>query len=244
MRPSLAERSSAACSGLGLASAANLAGALTYTDRTGSPLAGPVRLPVGTTSLVGREEAIGEVAGLLTRPELVVAGIGRAVGTELGQTDAPLEALAERLGDDRWLLVLDNLEQVLDAALDLDGLLARCPGVAILAVFVDGWTVEAAAAVAGLDEDRALELSESLARHSLIQVDRRDHGLPSGPRSRMLETVREFMTERLAARPDLAEVGRRHADHYRGLAEQADRPLRAVDVLGAAGPPRRGRRLG
>ena len=34
------------------------------------------------------------------------------------------------------------------------------------------------------------------------------------------------MAERLAARPDAAEVGRRHAGFYRALAEQADRPLR------------------
>ena len=46
---------------------------------------------------------------------------------------APLEALAEQLGDGRWLLILDNLEQVLEVAGDLDELLARCPGVAILA---------------------------------------------------------------------------------------------------------------
>jgi hypothetical protein len=43
----------------------------------------------------------------------------------------------------------------------------------------------------------------------------------------MLETVREFVAERLAARPDAAEVGRRHAGYYRVLAEQADRPLRS-----------------
>ena len=42
----------------------------------------------------------------------------------------------------------------------------------------------------------------------------------------MLETVREFVAERLAARPDAAEVGRRHAVFYRALAEQADQPLR------------------
>ena len=57
-----------------------------------------------------------------------------------------------------------------------------------LAVFVDGWTVEAAAQVAELDEDQALEVSEALARHSLIQLDSTDYG----SRSRMLETVREF----------------------------------------------------
>ena len=92
------------------------------------------------------------------------------------------------------------------------------------AIFVDGWTIQAVARVAGLDEDRTLALSEALARHSLIFLDRTDHG----PRLRMLETVRAFVAERLAARPDLAQVGRRHADHYRGLAERADRPLRGA----------------
>jgi len=87
---------------------------------------------------------------------------------------------------------------------------------------VDGWTIHAAAQVAGLEEYRALELSEALARHSLVYAD--STGL--GPRSRMLETVREFVAERLAARPDAVEVGRRHAEYYRALAGQADRPLR------------------
>jgi tetratricopeptide (TPR) repeat protein len=93
-----------------------------------------------------------------------------------------------------------------------------------MAVFVDGWTIDAAARVAALDEERALELSEALARHSLVQLDRTDHG----PRLRMLETIRAFVAERLAPRPDVAEIGRRHADYYRGLAQQADRPLRGV----------------
>jgi tetratricopeptide (TPR) repeat protein len=94
----------------------------------------------------------------------------------------------------------------------------------IVAVFVDGWTVEAAAEVAGLEEDRALALSEALARHSLVYLDRTDHG----PRLRMLETIRVFVVERLAARSDVVAVRRRHADYYRVLAERADRPLRGV----------------
>jgi len=92
------------------------------------------------------------------------------------------------------------------------------------AVFTDGWTLEAAAQVADLTEDRALELSEELARHSLIYPDT---GAPE-PRSRMLETIRMFVAERLAARPDAAGVARRHARYYRALAEQADRPLRGA----------------
>jgi tetratricopeptide (TPR) repeat protein len=94
-----------------------------------------------------------------------------------------------------------------------------------LAIFVDGWSIEAAAQVAELDEDRTLEFSEALVRHSLIQLDRTN----DGSRSRMLETVRTFVAERLAARADVAQIGRRHADYYRALAERADRPLRGLD---------------
>jgi predicted ATPase len=367
----------------------------------------PRPLPVSTTSLLGRERAIAEVAGLVERPEvrlvtltgpggvgktrlavavgerlhdcfgagtvfvpldavtdpgLVPAAIGRMAGADLAWTGSPVEVLAETFGDGAWLLILDNLEQVIQAAPDLGELLARCPGLVILAtsrtvlglraereypvpplalpadpatvpleelesspavalfvdraravrpgfaltegnaaavveicrrleglplaielaaartrlldpaalldrlaasldalgtgavdlperqrtlratvewsvglleddersllevaaVFVDGWTIQAASQVAGLEEDRALELSEALARHSLVYVD--STGL--GPRSRMLETVREFMAERVAALPYAADVGRRHAGYYRALAEQADRPLR------------------
>jgi predicted ATPase len=302
----------------------------------------------------------------VTDPGLVLAGIARAAGADLAGAGSPAEALAELLGDGAWLLILDNLEQVVQVGPDLAELLARCPGVTVLAtsrtvlglsaereypvlplplpggspgsgtgvmvedvaaspavalfvdraravrpgfaltadnaaavaeicrrleglplaielaaarirlldpgtllrwltasfdalgtgavdlperqrtlraavewsvglleeaersllemtaVFVDGWTVEAAAQVADLAEDRALELSEALARHSLIYLD----ASAPGPRSRMLETIRVFVAERLAARPDASQIGHRHAGYYRALAEQADRPLR------------------
>jgi predicted ATPase len=376
-------------------------------DPPARPTPGRLRsLPASTTSLVGREQAIGDVSGLLARPGVrlvtltgpggvgktrlavaagerlhvpfggnavfvplaavtdpgfVLSAIGRAVGAD--RAASPLEAVAERLGDERWLLILDNLEQVISAAADLGELLARCPAVVILAtsrtalglraereypvpplpvsapadpssatadeltaspavalfvdraqavrpdfaltesnaaavveicrrleglplaielaaartrlldpgallarlaasldvlstsaadlperqqtlratvdwsvsllddaerslleiasVFEHGWTIEAAAQVAELNEDTALELSEALAQHSLISVD-------SGPdaRSRMLDTIRAFVTEKLAARPDAAQIHRRHADYYRALAEQADPALR------------------
>ena len=94
----------------------------------------------------------------------------------------------------------------------------------VTAVFTGGWTIPAACQVAGLEEDRALELTEALARHSLVYLD----GTELGPRTRMLETIRAFVAERLAARPDADQIRRRHADFYRALAEQADRPLRAA----------------
>jgi predicted ATPase len=366
------------------------------------------RLPVATTSLVGRDDDVADVIALVeeagarlvtltgppgigktrlalavgerlhdrfdagavfvslagvTEPARAVAAIGRAVGADLAGTDSPLQAVIERLGDDRWLLILDNLEDVLGVAVDLNALLEGCPGVATLAtsltalrlraereypvlplplpedasaaladvasspavalfvdraravrpefalaqdnaaavaeicrrlegvplaielaaartrllspavllrrlaasldavgmgavdmperhqtlratvewsvsllaehersflealaVFLGGWTVDAAAAVAALDEDTALELTEALARHSLISLDVTEQG----SRARMLETIRAFVAERLAARPDAADVQRRHAEYYRGLVEQADRPVRRI----------------
>jgi predicted ATPase len=298
----------------------------------------------------------------VTQREMVLPGVARSAGVELAGSGSPLEALVEHFGDDRWLLILDNLEQVVDAAGDIDALLARCPGVVVLAtsrtvlgsraehdypvpplplpadltgvplaelaaapavalfvdraraarpgfaltesnaaavaeicrrldglplaielaaarirlldpnsllrrlstsldalgtgavdlperqrtlratvqwsvglldeaerslleiaaVFVDGWTVEAAARVAGLDEDEALDRLDALARHSLVSLDAAD----DGPRLRMLEIIRAFAAERLAARPDAAEIHRRHAEFYRDMAERADRPLR------------------
>ena len=139
---------------------------------------GPRPLPVSTTSLLGRERAIDEVAGLVersgtrlvtltgpggvgktrlavavgerlrdrfgagtvfvpldtvTEPGLVLAAIGRMAGADLARTGSPLEALAETFGDAAWLLILDNLEQVVQVARDLGELLARCPQLAIVA---------------------------------------------------------------------------------------------------------------
>jgi len=366
-------------------------------------------LPVGTTSLVGRERDIGELAALVmqqetrlvnltgpggvgktrlamaageklrdsfssravfvslapvTQPERVLASIAVAVGADLPGTASAVDALTEHFGDDPWLLILDNLEQVAMVAPDLNAMLESCRGLVILAtsrlalglraereypvaplplaadaasrraqdeavspavalfvdrahavnpgfvlternaaaiaeicrrleglplaielaaartrllspsallerlaasldalgtgavdmperqrtlrttvewsvgllsdaerslleisaIFVGGWTLSAAAQVAGVDDESALELSEALARHSLIEIA---NGGDGPPRWRMLETIREFISERLAARSDAAALQHRHADVYRRLAEEADRQLRS-----------------
>jgi predicted ATPase len=299
-----------------------------------------------------------------SEPGQVVTAIAREVGADLARSETALRALAGLLGDERWLLLLDNLEHVVGAARDLGELLARCPGLTILAtsrtvldlraeqeypvpplplpaepatmsieelaatpavalfvdraravrydfalternaaavaeicrrleglplaielaaartrlldpatllarlatsldalgtgamdvpprqrtlratvewsvdlldgdersllettaVFVDGWTVDAAADVANLGENQTVDLTDALSRHSLIQLDHTE----LGTRCRMLETIRAFVAERLAARPDADRIRRRHADHYQALARQADRRLRGA----------------
>jgi predicted ATPase len=83
-----------------------------------------------------------------------------------------------------------------------------------LAIFSGGWTLEAAEAVCDADLDTLQALVErSLVRHE-------------GTRSTMLETIREFALEQFEARPDAGGLRRRHAEHYRAVAEAADRELR------------------
>jgi predicted ATPase len=362
-------------------------------------------LPSPSTSLVGREQDIVQVAELLEAPDvrlvtltgpggigktrlalavaerladhypsatvfvplasiaepgLVLPRVAAALGASLEGTGRPLDALVEHLGDRPTLLVLDNLEQVVGVGPELDDLLARCPGLKIVAtsrtvlrlraeheypvgaltvpafserptldqltslpavqlfvdraravrrdfalnaenavaiaeicrrldglplaielaaarvrlldppallarlgsrldalgtgpvdlperqrtlrgtiewsvgllsdaekemlatlsVFVDGWTLEAAVSVAGLDEDRTLDLLDALAGHSLVSIIAGDYG----PRFRMLETVREFAAELLAAGPTSADTQRRHAAYFRDFAESTAWP--------------------
>ena len=99
-----------------------------------------------------------------------------------------------------------------------------------LAVFVGGWTLDAAQAVAGdarADGDdggaRVLDGVSSLLDKSLIQ---RGEGTPAEPRFTMLETIREFALARLERSPDAAAIRRRHAGYVVELLELAAPELR------------------
>ncbi len=68
----------------------------------------------------------------LRAPDLVLPTIARAAGAQ--QLHPPwVDTLTSFLGDRRLLLVLDNVEHVLDAASDVAELIARCPGLVVLA---------------------------------------------------------------------------------------------------------------
>ena len=92
---------------------------------------------------------------------------------------------------------------------------------AALSVFVDGWTLEAAVAVAGVDENQTLDLLDSLSGHSLVSIAVTD----SGPRFRMLETVKEFSAELAGTTPRLAEIEANHAAYFREFVETTRWPL-------------------
>lgn len=94
-----------------------------------------------------------------------------------------------------------------------------------LAVFVGGWTLEAAEDICGFDGLDVFGGIEQLLDAGLIV--RRD-GPGSDPRFSMLRTVREFARERLEADGDEHdEIRLRHADWFLRLAEAADSGLRS-----------------
>jgi predicted ATPase len=100
-------------------------------------------------------------------------------------------------------------------------------------VFPAGATPASAAAVCAggglagreLPAGAADELLSSLVDKSLLQP------LAGGRRLRMLETIREYGAERLAARGEAGELRRRHAAHYSALMAEAGPRLLTRDQL-------------
>jgi predicted ATPase/DNA-binding CsgD family transcriptional regulator/Tfp pilus assembly protein PilF len=107
-----------------------------------------------------------------------------------------------------------------------------------LAVFAGGCTLEAAEAICNpvpgsklkvqgeaptLNlEPETLNLVASLIEKSLLRQEDGPAAAASGPRLRMLETVREFALEQLSASDEEAVIRRRHIAYYVGLAEVAE----------------------
>jgi predicted ATPase/DNA-binding CsgD family transcriptional regulator len=93
-----------------------------------------------------------------------------------------------------------------------------------LAVFVGGWSEDAAAFVAGSDEPGSPVLPRlgSLVDKSLVLQESQPDG---EPRFRMLETVREYAFERLLEHGEAEACQARHAEYYLSQAQQAEPQL-------------------
>ncbi|HEX9235047.1 MAG TPA: adenylate/guanylate cyclase domain-containing protein, partial [Actinomycetota bacterium] len=89
-----------------------------------------------------------------------------------------------------------------------------------LSVFSGGWTLESAEAVCGpgLELD-VLEGSSTLVDASLVH---RLELADGEPRFTMLETIREYAANQLSQSGEEPELRRRHAEHFRDLAERYD----------------------
>ena len=99
-----------------------------------------------------------------------------------------------------------------------------------LAAFRGGWTLDAAEEVCGPGLTmNVIDGMASLVDKSLVRQQETGEG---EVRFRMLETIHEFATERLASSGEQGEVRRRHAEHVRDLVEEAEPNLmREAQVL-------------
>jgi predicted ATPase/class 3 adenylate cyclase/DNA-binding CsgD family transcriptional regulator len=94
-----------------------------------------------------------------------------------------------------------------------------------LAVFLGGFDLEAAQAVAGggdMQRFEVLDLLALLVDKSLVVAD--NSGGPT--RYRLLETVRQYALEKLAESGEADAVRSRHRDHYTSMAALLDAPTR------------------
>jgi predicted ATPase/class 3 adenylate cyclase/DNA-binding CsgD family transcriptional regulator len=95
-----------------------------------------------------------------------------------------------------------------------------------LSVFVGGCTLEAIEALCtspGGETESVLDTVASLADKSLLQ--RMEQQAGQEPRFAMLETIREYALEKLAAAGEREAARRAHATHYLRLAEEAEQGM-------------------
>jgi predicted ATPase/class 3 adenylate cyclase len=135
-------------------------------------------------------------------PALVAQTIARTLGIADNVTRTAVDMLAETIGNERVLLVLDNFEQVIEAATDVAELLRRCPNVTCLV------TTRIALHVSGEQEYPVPGLPAPPDTSRLSEVERLN--LPPEVREvsvEMLtqyEAVRLFIARAAQVRPDFA----------------------------------------
>ena len=151
-----------------------------------------------------------------------------------------LEQLADRLGDHvRLLATRDRTapprQQTLQATIDWSYRLLSEPERRLfnrLAVFAAGWTLEAAESIGsgeGIEPGDVLDLLDRLVDKSLVLPEFRDD---EPAHYRLLETLRQYGRERLAAAGESAIVRARHAAYFLALAERAEPELRGPQQSG------------
>jgi predicted ATPase len=144
-----------------------------------------------------------------------------AARTKVLSAERILERLGERLDLFKGGRDADPRQQTLRATIEWShGLLAPKEQrlFARLAVFAGGCTLESAQDVCDADLDTMQSLVEkSLVRHT-------------GERFWMLETIREYATERLEASGEAEVLRRRHAEFLLGLAESANLSVERIEA--------------
>jgi predicted ATPase/DNA-binding CsgD family transcriptional regulator len=97
-----------------------------------------------------------------------------------------------------------------------------------LAVFVGGCTLEAAGVVCNADQDLGVDVLEDVARLVDKSLLRQEAETDGEPRLLMLETIREYALECLAASGETESMRRQHATFFLQLSEEAEPKIRGA----------------
>ncbi len=132
-------------------------------------------------------------------PTLVLPTIARTLGIAERAERTPLDMLTETIGEDRILFVLDNFEQVIDAAPDVAALLRACPGIAVIT------TSRAVLRVSGEQEYvvPGLPSPPDTSRLSRVELENLPPAVrrPDAATLCQYEAVRLFIARAVAVRP-------------------------------------------
>ncbi len=136
----------------------------------------------------------------LRHPDLVAPAIGRVLGAVEAPGRPPLDVLVDAVGERHLLFVLDNFEQVVEAAPVVAELLRRAPNVAVVA------TSRAVLRVTGERElpVPGLPTPPDTSRLSVVERENLPPALahPDPAALSQYEAVRLFIARAVAARPD------------------------------------------
>src|SRR5439155_1731344 len=205
----------------------------------------------------------------ITDPRMIVPSIAQVLGVNEAPGRPLLYNLQEYLQDRHTLLVLDNLEQVAEAASVVDHLLGASPDLRIVATSRErlrlSWEREFPVPVLEIPERRkdtldsvsrnpavalfvsrcrfvqpefavgrgdALDILDGLTSLVDKSLLRRVTGPDRSARFLMLETIREYGVEQLAAAGELDGARMRHAGHLAALSEQAEGALGTAEEEG------------
>ena len=179
-----------------------------------------VRSPSTDTPTAAELEAIGSICRRLD-------GIPLAIELAAARTNVLSAVEIEARLEDRFTLLAGGSRslarhQTLRAAIEWSwDLLTETERALLmrLCVFRGGWTLEAAEAVSigDLDEASVLDIVANLVDRSLVIATRG----PDGSRFSMLESIRQFTSERLQETECWDRTFDRHRDYFLGWAEEA-----------------------
>ncbi|MGH2714973.1 MAG: ATP-binding protein, partial [Thermoleophilaceae bacterium] len=177
----------------------------------------------------GNARAVAEICSRLDGLPLAIELAGAAI--KLLNPQAILERLERHLPiPGAGLADVPARQRTLRAAIDWSYELLGDPERRLLvrlAVFAGGWTLDAAERVCNPDRELGIDTLDGLAAladASLVNaVDSDEDG--GEPRFAMLQVIRDYAGERLAAETDADEVLRRHAAYLLDLVETAEPEL-------------------